>query len=162
MTVLKKLIAIGLIALMLFAAVPATAQTSNNIYQVLKKEGSFGKLLSLIRATHQDTSLTVAGPFTILAPTDDAFNKLPAASLNSITTDRLKRNSVMRNHIISGKFTVDQLVSMGSVGTLDGKRLKVTRASDGIVTIGGAKITKPNIQARNGIIQGIDGVLLPS
>jgi uncharacterized surface protein with fasciclin (FAS1) repeats len=161
MTGLKKLIAIGLIALMLFVAVPAAAQTSNNIYQVLNNEGSFGKLLSLIRATHQDTSLIVAGPFTILAPTDDAFNKLPAASLNSITTDRLKRNSVMRNIMISGKYTTDQMVSMGSVRTLDGRRLSVTRASDGSVMIGGAKVVKPNIEARNGIIQGIDGVIVP-
>ncbi len=146
---------------MLLVAVPAAAQTSNNLYQALGSAGSFGKLLSLIRATHQDTSLTVAGPFTILAPTDDAFNKLPAASLGSITTDRLKRNSIVRNHMISGKFTVDQLVKMGSVGTLDGQRLTVTKASDGTVTIGGAKIVKPDIQAKNGIIQGIDGVLVP-
>jgi uncharacterized surface protein with fasciclin (FAS1) repeats len=158
---LKRLMAIGLIALILFVAVPATALTSNNIYQVIQDDGSFNKLVSVIRATNQGTSLTVAGPFTVLAPTDDAFNKLPATSINGITSDRFKRNSFMRNLMISGKYTTDQMVSMGSVRTLDGRRITVTRASDGSVMIGGAKIVKPNIEARNGIIQGVDGVIMP-
>jgi len=159
---LKRLIAIGFVALLLFVAVPATAQTSNNIYQTLQNDGSFSKMVSMIQATNQDRSLIVAGPFTILAPTDNAFNKMSAASINGIMSDRLKRNSIMRNLMISGKYTTDQMVSMGSVRTLNGERLTVTKAKDGSITIGGAKVVKPNIQAKNGIIQGLDGVIMPS
>lgn len=158
---LKRLIAIGLMALILFAAVPATAQTSGNIYQTLQKDSSFSKIVSLFRTANQDRSLIVAGPFTILAPTNDAFNKLSPAALNGITSDRLIRNGFTRNSMISGKYTTDQLVSMGYARTLDGRRLTVTRASDGSVTIGGAKVVKPNVQASNGIIQGVDTVIIP-
>jgi uncharacterized surface protein with fasciclin (FAS1) repeats len=159
---LKRLIGIGLIALMLIAAIPATAQTSGNIYQTLQKDSSFSKMVSLLQKTNQDRSMIVAGPFTILAPTDDAFNKLSAAGLNGIMTDRQIRNGFTRNSMISGTYTTDQLVSMGSVRTLDGRQLKVTRASDGTVTIGGAKVVKPNIKASNGIIQGVDTIIVPS
>ncbi len=147
---------------MLFVVVPAAAQTSNNIYQVLRSDSSFSKLVSMIYATHQDTSLMVAGPFTILAPTDEAFDKLPASSASAIKTNTFEQGRVMRNLMISGRYTTDQMVKMGSVSTLDGRRLAVTRASDGTVMIGGAKVVKPDIEARNGIIQGIDSVIMPS
>ena len=158
---LKRLIAIGLVAFMLLAAVPATAQVTNNLLQTLQKDGSFSKMTSLMHATNQDTSLIVAGPFTILAPTDDAFNKLGASALNTISAERFKRNAMVRNYMISGKYTTDQMVAMGKVRTLNGQWLTVTRGSDGTVTIGGAKVVKPNIQARNGIVQGIDTVIMP-
>ena len=159
---MKRLIAIGLVALMLLAAVPATAQVSNNLLQTLQKDGSFTKYISLLHATHRDTSLIVAGPFTIIAPTDDAFKKLSASAQSGVTADRSIQNGLTRNAMISGRYTLDQLVSQGYARTLDGRRLPVTRASDGTVTIGGAKVIKPNIEARNGIIQGVDTVIIPS
>ncbi len=63
--------------------------------------------------------------------------------------------------MISGKYTTDQLVSLGYARTLDGRRLTVTRANDGSVMIGGAKVVKPNIEASNGIIQGVDTIIVP-
>jgi uncharacterized surface protein with fasciclin (FAS1) repeats len=159
---LKRLVAIGLIALMLFAAVPAAAQTSGNIYQMLQKDSSFSKMVSLLHTTNQDRSLIVAGPFTILAPTNDAFNKLSPLALQGLMSGRLIQSGFARNSMISGKYTTDQLVSMGYARTLDGRRLPVTRASDGSVMIGGAKVVKPNIAASNGIIQGVDAIIIPS
>ena len=159
---LKRLFAIGLIALMLLLAVPATAQTSNNLLQTLQKDGSFTKVISLFHTTHRDTSLIVAGPFTVIAPTDDAFNKLSAAAQNGVMSDRSIQNGLTRNAMISGKYTLDQLVSMGYARTLDGRRLPVSRGSDGTVTIGWAKVVKPNIEARNGIIQGVDAIIIPT
>ena len=159
---LKRLVAVGLIALMLLLAVPATAQTSNNLLQTLQKDGSFSKVVSLFQATHRDTSLIVAGPFTVIVPTNDAFNKLSATAQYMVTSDRSIQNGLTRNAMISGKYTLDQLVSQGYARTLDGRRLPVTRASDGTVTIGGAKVVKPNIEARNGIIQGVDAIIIPS
>ncbi len=158
---MKRLIAIGLIALLLFATVPAMAKTSNNIYQVLQKDGSFGKLATLFQTTHRDTSLIVAGPFTVIAPTDAAFNKLSATALNGMMTDKSIQNGFTRNSMISGKYTTDQLVSQGYARTLDGRRIPVTRAKDGSVMIGGAKVVKPNIEASNGIIQGVDTIIVP-
>ena len=158
---MKRLLAIGLIALTLFAMAPAMAQTSDNILQVLQKDGSFSNMVSLLRTTNQDRSLATAGPFTILVPTNDAFTKLTPTSLNNIMSNRFVQNGFTRNSMISGKYTTDQLVSMGYARKLDGRRLPVTRASDGTVTIGGAKVVKPNIQARNGIIQGVDAIIIP-
>ncbi len=161
MIYLKRVFAIGLIALMLFASVPAMAKATNNIYQVLQTDGSFSKVVTLFHATNRDTSLIVAGPFTVIAPTDSAFNKLSTAAQNGMMTDRSIQNGFTRNSMISGKYTTDQLVSQGYARTLDGQRIPVTRAKDGSVMIGNAKVVKPNIEASNGIIQGVDTIIIP-
>lgn len=146
---------------MLCMAAPAMAQGQKNLWQTAQDAGSFKIVTSAADAAGFKPMLVTGGPYTVLAPTDDAFNKLPAGTTGSIMSDKPKLASVLKNHVITGKYTTDQLVSMGSVRTLDGKQLKVTKASDGTVMIDGAKIVKPNVQASNGMIQGVDTVIMP-
>ncbi|AFD00142.1 Secreted and surface protein [Methanocella conradii HZ254] len=148
-------------ALLACVAAPALAQAQKSLFDAAVDAGSFSKLVGAVKATNYDTALSTGGPYTILAPTDEAFNKLPAGTMESLAKDKPKLTGVVKNHVISGKYTTDQLVKMGTVSTLDGKRLKVTKAKDGSIMIDGAKIVKPDIQAKNGVIQGIDTVLVP-
>jgi uncharacterized surface protein with fasciclin (FAS1) repeats len=152
-----------ILALALLACItaPVLAQGEKSLFDAMAGDSSFSRLVGAVKAANYDTMLTTGGPYTILAPTDEAFNKLPAGTMESLAKDKPKLTGVVKNHVISGKYTTDELVKMGTVSTLDGKRLKVTKASDGSVMIDGARIVKPDIQAKNGIIQGIDAVLIP-
>ncbi|HEY3422999.1 MAG TPA: fasciclin domain-containing protein, partial [Methanocellaceae archaeon] len=153
----KAIIGILLAIVVLSAAAPALgqAQSQKNLYQAAQDDGSFKTLLTAADSAGFKSTLVTGGPYTILAPTDDAFKKVPAGTLGSLVADKPKLTSVIKNHIITGKHTAAEMVSMGKVRTLDGKELKVTKASDGSVTIGNAKIVKPDIQASNGVIQGV-------
>ena len=157
----KVIVGILLAVVILSAAAPALAQSQKNMYQAAQDAGSFKTLLTAADSAGFKSTWVTGGPFTILAPTDDAFNKMPAGTLSSYMSDKLKLTPLIKNHIISGKYTAADLVRMGKVRTLDGKELKVTKASDGSVTIGTAKIVKPDIQASNGVIQGVDTVITP-
>lgn len=157
----KVTIAIVLAVIMLCMAAPALAQSQKSLWQTAQDAGTFKVWTFTADAGNFKPMLVTGGPFTIFAPTDSAFDKLPAGTMTSVIGDKLTLPYIVNNHIITGKYTTDQLVSMGSVKTLYGKRLNVTRGSDGTVMIGGARITSPNIDAKNGMIQGIDTVLMP-
>ena len=157
----KTIVVLLMAALILCFAMPTLGAGEKNLMLTLMGTGNYKDFTAAAGTTHLDSSLYTGGPYTILAPTDAAFNKLPAVPLKSLLDNRPELTGVFKNHIVTGKYTTDDLVRMGTVSTLDGKRLSVTRASDGSVIIGGAKIVNPNVQASNGIIQGIDGVLLP-
>jgi uncharacterized surface protein with fasciclin (FAS1) repeats len=81
--------------------------------------------------------------------------------VESLSKDKPKLTAVLKNHVVSGKYTADDLVRMGTVKTLDGKTLKITKASDGSVMVDGVKVIKSNVMASNGEIQVIDSVLVP-
>ena len=104
--------------------------------------------------------LKSAGPFTLLAPTDDAFAKLPKSTIVDLLKPVNKKMlvSLLASHIVSGKDTLADLAKVKSVKTLDGSEFAV--AIDGSATsIGNAKIVVPDVSASNGVIQGIDTVL---
>jgi uncharacterized surface protein with fasciclin (FAS1) repeats len=158
---LKMLIALFIIVVALCLAIPAIAAPPKNIYQTAADIGSFSTLVEAAKATHLDNTLITGGPYTVLAPTDGAFNKLPAGTLNSLLKDRPQLTALLKNHIISGRYNADDMAKRGVVNTLDGKQLMVTKANDGTITIGGAKVLNPGIVAGNGDIIAIDGVLVP-
>ena len=100
------------------------------------------------------------GPFTVFAPTDAAFAKVPKATLAALEHDRAKLRAVLLYHVAKGKLTAAKVVKLRSVKTLNGQSLKV-RVSHGNVTIGGARVIKTDIGASNGVIHVIDKVLIP-
>ncbi len=161
---LRKVIVGMLLAVVVLSVAASSlgqAQSQKNLYQAAQDAGSFKTLLRVADSAGFKSTLVTGGPYTILAPTDSAFSKIPAGTLGPLINDKPRLTSTIKNHIITGKHTVADLVSMGKVRTLDGKELKVTKASDGSVTIGGAKIVNPDIQASNGVIQGVDTVITP-
>lgn len=154
----------ALATLVMCLSAPAFAQQmqmNKNIVQVATDAGSFKTLLDAAKEAKLDGTLSTGGPYTVFAPTDDAFNKLPGGTVQSLLKDKPKLTAVLKNHVVSGKYTTDDLVRMGTVKTLDGKTLKITKASDGSVMVDGVKIIKSNVMASNGEIQVIDSVLVP-
>jgi uncharacterized surface protein with fasciclin (FAS1) repeats len=107
----------------------------------------------------RDTLMT-GGPYTIFAPTDDAFNRVPANTLNTIMADQKSTTNLVRNHIVQGRYNIKDLSRMGYVTTLDGKTMQITSAGTAFA-IDGAHIIKNDIPAGNGIIHVVDTVMVP-
>ena len=116
-------------------------------------------LVSAVTAAGLVDTLKGAGPFTVFAPTNDAFAKIPKADLDALLADKAKLTAVLTHHAIAGKVEAKD-VKTGIVTMLDGTDVLLTVGKDG-VTIGAAKIVKTDIQASNGVIHVIDTVILP-
>jgi len=133
-----------------------------NIAEVAEKAGSFATLLAAAKAAGLDKDLTGKGPLTVLAPTDDAFKKLPAGTVEELLKpeNKAKLRTVLLNHIVRGSADAAAVSKLKAVRTLAGKSLPV-KAADGKVMIGDATVTAADVLARNGIIHVIDTVLVP-
>lgn len=138
---------------------PVTPETKN-IVQTAQGAGTFSTLVTAINAAELATTLSGPGPFTVFAPTDAAFDALPAGALDGLLADKAKLADVLKYHVVAGKLDAAAVSGLTEVTTLQGGKLAVSVAN-GEVRIGGAKVSTPNIQASNGIIHVIDAVLLP-
>jgi uncharacterized surface protein with fasciclin (FAS1) repeats len=135
---------------------PTTAPAPKSIVEIAAGNPAFSTLVSALQKTGLVDALKAAGPFTVFAPTNDAFAKL--ASLPE--GDALKQ--VLLYHVASGKFLAADLIKAGEVTTLQGKKIKVEKKSNGDVILNGVvKVTTADIQASNGVIHVIDTVLIP-
>ena len=100
------------------------------------------------------------GPFTVLAPTDAAFAKVPKSTLAALGADRAKLRSVLLYHVIAGKVPAAKVVKLRSAKTLNGQTVRV-RVAGGKVFVGGARVVKTDVVASNGVIHVINQVLIP-
>jgi uncharacterized surface protein with fasciclin (FAS1) repeats len=141
------------------ASVPASAST---IVDTAVAAGNFSTLVRAVQAAGLEETLRGAGPFTVLAPTDAAFNALPAGALAELllpqNRDRLR--SVLLYHVISGDVRAAQVSTMTTANTVNGAAVAIS-ATGGAVQIGGATVTRADIACSNGVIHVIDRVLLP-
>jgi uncharacterized surface protein with fasciclin (FAS1) repeats len=164
MSAIKRCIAVAAIAAVSVAAVAPVAGAAthgqSNIVQTAAGAGQFKTLLKLAKQAGLAGTLAGKGPFTVFAPTDAAFAKVPKATLAALANDRTKLRAVLLYHVLQGKITAAKLVKLHSVQTLNGQSLKV-RVSRGAVTVGGVRVIKANIPASNGVIHAIGGVLIP-
>ena len=139
------------------------ARTSENIVQVASGAPQFSTLVSLIKKAGLVKTLSGKGPFTVLAPTNAAFAKVPKSTLNALAADKAQLTKVLTYHVIPGKAPASAVVK------LDGKNIKTAEGStiavaikDGKVYLNGkTKVTKTDIMASNGVIHQINQVLLP-
>ncbi len=120
--------------------------------------GSFKTLVSLVQKAGLVETLKSAGPFTVFAPTDEAFAKVPAATLEALGADPAKLKKVLTYHVVSGKVMAKD-VKAGEVATVEGSKAKL--GTKGGVTIDKAKVVKADIECSNGVIHVIDAVILP-
>ncbi len=134
-----------------------------NVYQVLEERENLGTLNDALRATQIDAELAEGGPYTVFAPTSDAF-----AALNARGTDELPEElkgdglkQVLLHHVVEGKYTAADLVGMDELPTLAGAPLKITTANDKVM-INGADIILADQEADNGYVHLIDSVLVGS
>ncbi len=132
------------------------------LLDVATKAGRFEKLLAAVRAAGLADDLGADGPFTLLAPTDEAFDKLGARKLKSLLQPENKAAlaEVLKYHVIPGRVTARQAVASGEAKTLQGARVEV-KIADGRLEIGGARVAATDLAASNGIIHVIDSVLVP-
>jgi uncharacterized surface protein with fasciclin (FAS1) repeats len=121
--------------------------------------GNFTTLINALKAADLVGTLKSAGPFTVFAPTDEAFKKLPAGAIEGLLKDKAKLAAILTYHVVSGKVMAKD-VNSGEVKTVAGSMMKIVKSADG-VTIDGAKVTKTDIEASNGVIHVIDAVVMP-
>jgi len=130
-----------------------------DIVDTVVNAGAFNTLVSAVKATDLVATLKGPGPFTVFAPTDDAFAKLPAGTLDSLLKDIPQLTKILTYHVVSGKVVAADVVEMDSVPTMLGSNLPID-ASNG-VKVNGATVVTPDVEADNGVIHVIDQVLIP-
>jgi uncharacterized surface protein with fasciclin (FAS1) repeats len=121
--------------------------------------GSFNTLVTAITTAGLDTALKGEGPFTVFAPTDEAFSKLASGTVESLLQDIPKLRQILEYHVASGKVMAADVVKTDSVETIEGSSLKID-ASNG-VKVNDATVVTPDVEAENGVIHVIDTVLIP-
>jgi uncharacterized surface protein with fasciclin (FAS1) repeats len=131
-----------------------------NLVQTAIAAGQFKTLAMLLQKAGLAGTLQGKGPFTVFAPTDAAFAKVPKATLASLAKDKTKLRAVLLYHVVKGKVTAAQAMKLHSAKTLEGKSLTI-RIKGGKVVVGGATVTKADVMASNGVIHVINNVLIP-
>jgi uncharacterized surface protein with fasciclin (FAS1) repeats len=137
-------------------AAPATG----DLIETAASAGSFTTLAKALQAAGLVETLKGEGPFTVFAPTDEAFAKLPEGTLDALLKDKKKLTAILTYHVVPGEVTSDQVAALTSAKTVNGKELSIA-TSDGKVTVGNATVTQADVPATNGVIHVIDSVLLP-
>ncbi|MEG3910791.1 MULTISPECIES: fasciclin domain-containing protein [unclassified Microcoleus] len=122
--------------------------------------GSFTTLVAAVKAAGLVDTLKGAGPFTVFAPTDEAFAKLPAGTVEALLKDIPKLKKILTYHVVSGKVMAADVVKLKSAKTVEGSEVKID-ASNG-VKINDSTVTTADVAADNGVIHIIDSVLLPA
>ena len=130
-----------------------------NIVQTAEDAGSFKTLVTAIKAAGLEETLSGKEPFTVFAPTDEAFAALPAGTLDSLLKDKAALTKVLTYHVASGKYMATDVVGMKSIKTIEGSSLPVNTTEG--VKVGDANVTATDIEASNGVIHVIDKVLIP-
>jgi uncharacterized surface protein with fasciclin (FAS1) repeats len=135
---------------------------AGDLVDVAAAAGSFGTLLQAVRAAGLEDVLRGPGPFTVFAPTDEAFAKLPAGALEALLADREQLAAVLTYHVVAGRVMAEQVVASGELApaTVQGERLTI-RVRNGTVYVDGAAVVAADIEATNGVIHVIDSVVLP-
>ncbi len=154
---MKKIIAIMAFAILLGTAVTASAQAGQgqkNLFQAASDAGSFSMFTKMVQEAGLKDTLSTGGPYTVLAPTDEAVSKVPQGVVDAIRKDKALFTTHLKGHVIEGKYTTKDLETMSSVTTLNGDKLPV-RSIDGTLYVGCYKLVRPNIQSSNGIIHGV-------
>ena len=145
------------------ASTHATPKASQNIVQVASGAPQFSTLVSLIKKAGLVKTLSGKGPFTVMAPTNAAFAKVPKATLDSIANDKATLTKVLTYHVISGKVPASKVVTLNGkdVPTVEGSTIAVSVKGGKVYLNGSTQVTKTDIPASNGVIHQINGVLLP-
>jgi uncharacterized surface protein with fasciclin (FAS1) repeats len=158
------------LAVLLFAPASAVAQETQgyapaavpagDIVETATSTGSFTTLTKALQAAGLVETLKGEGPFTVFAPTDEAFAKLPKGTLDALLQDKNKLRTILTYHVVPGNVTSEQVAALTSAKTVNGKELRIGTA-EGKVTVGRATVTQADVPATNGVIHVIDTVLLP-
>ena len=143
------------------ASSPAgTSAQEADIVQTAVGAGNFKTLTKLLKRAHLVRTLKQPGPYTVFAPTDAAFAKVPQRKLDALLRSRSKLRSVLLYHVAAGELPAAAVVQRSSVKTLNGKRVRI-RVRDSNVFLNRARVTTPDVMTSNGVIHVINRVLIP-
>jgi uncharacterized surface protein with fasciclin (FAS1) repeats len=155
---LAAVLAFGSVAAPAAAQTPVTAQ--NDIVQVAAEAGIFSTLLAAATAAGLVETLKSEGPFTVFAPTDEAFAKLPEGTVASLLENPEALRGILLYHVVPGRVTAAQVVNLTSATTAQGADIRIA-VENGTVRINNATVTTADVAASNGVIHIIDTVILP-
>ena len=154
--------AAAMLAMPTLASAQKTAMPSKDIVGVAVDAGSFTTLVAALKAAGLVETLQGKGPFTVFAPTDAAFAKLPKGTVEALLADKEQLTAILTYHVVPGKVTAADVVRMGrgNPATVNGQTLAVN-VSNGKVYVNDATVVTADVMATNGVIHVIDTVVLP-
>ena len=157
-----RTLAAGFAALTL-ASVPARAEdkaAAKDIVDTAVAAGSFKTLATALQAAGLVETLRGKGPFTVFAPTDEAFAKLPPGTLDGLLKDKARLTAILTYHVVPGKVMAADVVKLSEAKTVEGQAVKI-KADGGKVSVDSASVVKADVAASNGVIHVIDTALIP-
>jgi len=147
------------LALSMFAAAGHHGM-KKDIVDTAVAAGDFNTLVTAVKAAGLVETLKGEGPFTVFAPTDAAFAKVPTETLNALLADKAALANVLTYHVVAGKVMAADVVKLTSAETVQGQAVSI-EVKDGKVYVDGAQVVTTDIKASNGVIHVIDAVILP-
>jgi uncharacterized surface protein with fasciclin (FAS1) repeats len=140
----------------------AFAQSEKDIVDTAVAAGDFKTLAAALQAAGLVDTLKGPGPFTVFAPTDEAFAKLPAGTVEDLLKPENKQKliSILTYHVVAGKVMANEVVKLHEAKTVNGKDVRIM-VDGGMVMVDNANVVKTDIQCTNGVIHVIDAVLIP-
>jgi len=139
----------------------AAEASNNDIVAVATSAGSFNTLVAAVQAAGLVETLQSAGPFTVFAPTDEAFAKLPEGTVENLIANPDKLKQILLYHVVAGKVTAGDVVKLSDAATAEGSNVMIKVNGSGVM-INNANVIKTDVMASNGIIHVIDTVLIPT
>jgi uncharacterized surface protein with fasciclin (FAS1) repeats len=132
------------------------------VVELIDEAGSFTTLVDAIQTANLTSALKKAGPFTIFAPDNDAFQRLPKGALKSLlkAKNRDELQNMLQYHVVEGRYSASDVASASSLTTLNGGGLQIQKKSN-VLHVNEARIRETNMEAKNGIVHVIDRVLTP-
>ncbi len=157
----KNLLSVAVL-LLVFVAPACAGQKQKDIVDTAAAAGQFKTLVKAVRAAELVDTLKGPGPFTVFAPTDEAFSKLPEGAIESLLKDenRGKLVEILTYHVVPGRVSSGEAADLPKADTVRGASVLISSEGDGL-RVGGAKVVKADIAASNGVIHVIDSVLMP-
>ncbi len=161
MRVLKKLLLIVIVSVTALGFAASNQDASQqNIVDTAKNAAQFTTLVKAIQAAGLVNTLSGQGPYTVFAPTDAAFKKLPRGTLDNLLNDPAKLRKILTYHVVKGELN-SQNIQPGKVATVEGDDIMLT-VKNGHIKVNGVKVSAKMIKTSNGVIYVIDKVLIPN
>jgi uncharacterized surface protein with fasciclin (FAS1) repeats len=155
----RTLLAAAAVAALVLPATLRAGHAPKDIVDTAVAAGNFKTLAAALQAAGLVETLKGKGPFTVFAPTDEAFAKIPKADLDALLKDKAKLTRVLTYHVVPGRVTAKDVASLKEAKTVEGQSIKIDTSAG--VKVDGANVVKADIEATNGVIHVIDSVILP-
>lgn len=162
MKTFKSIVTLMVLTILPFSAFAGSHMASKDIVDTAVEAGSFNTLVTAVQAADLEETLRGKGPFTVFAPTDEAFAKLPEGTVEDLLKpeNKAKLQAILTYHVVPGKVLAADAAALTTAKTVNGKSFSITKSGDGLM-VDNANVVKADIETSNGVIHVIDQVILP-